>query len=312
MRHKLIVFSLILLALAACAAIGRGSGTVLAAGIDQTPRGQAFEYPGADNVSVVSQQCLPDGSVLININWQTYNLGYQWTDLSLYNNGWIWGTFVGIGPALPSATSQPWGGLLPGYWHYLRINTLTPFGWWPSSTISFFTRNDCFQAPFDSDGDGVPNSQDLCPNQFGSPAYGGCPVPQPGGGQFGNMCAAGWCPGQPAPAQFCPSQPQILIFPPPAAGCVWVTKGENSTYAIGEQVTVCWWLNRAMDIRIDTQRPTDTSPVLPLVSDDGRGGCTNTNYAGQPLITGLPTGQRITRLYGPSNQVLDTMIWYVQ
>jgi len=252
MRHKLIIFSLVLLAIAAGAAFSRGAGTALAYSSHSDQEKPVLNYPSADYVNVVSQQCLPDGTVLININWQTYNFGYQWIDLSLSNNGYVFGTFVGIGPVAPSATSQPWGGLLPGYTHYLRVNTLTQYGWYPSQVISFYTRNDCYYAPppppppppvyFDSDGDGIPNNQDACPNQYGYAAYNGCPVPQyPGnnGGQTGNMCAAGWCPGQPAPTQFCPSMPQILIYPPPAAGCVWVTKGSNATYYVGEQVTVC-------------------------------------------------------------------------
>ncbi len=263
MRRNLIAFSLVLLALAAGAAFGRGVSTALAASTHPNPQDrQVLEYPAADYVNVVSQQCQSDGTVLITLNWQSYNLGYQWIDLSLSNNGFGYGTFVGIGPVAPNANSQPWGGLLPGYTHYLRVNTLTQYGWYPSQTISFFTRNDCYyyQPPppppppvyYDSDGDGIPNNQDACPNQYGYAAYNGCPTPQnggayPGGGQTGNMCAVGWCPGQPAPAQFCPSQPQILIFPPPAGGCVWVTRGANSTYYVGEQVTICWWVNQTAE-----------------------------------------------------------------
>ncbi|HLF77104.1 MAG TPA: thrombospondin type 3 repeat-containing protein [Dehalococcoidia bacterium] len=304
MRHKLVVLSLVVLAMA----FGGSTAVAQAAGLSPGERAQRFEYPGVDNVSVVSQTCQADGTVLIQVNWTTYNLGYQWTDLSLHNNGWIWGTFVGVGPALPSATSQPWGGLLPGYWHYLRVNTLTPFGWWPSPTIAFFTRNDCFVQ--DSDGDGVPNNVDYCPNQFGSPAYGGCPIPTPPPpttARCEQPNGTGWCPGQPAPQQHCPAQAQILIFPPPPAGCVWVTKGENSNYVVGEQITICYWVNQPnVYVQVTTQRPDGTFVnAFEPGYDDGRGNCV--------LGTaGTPAGQRTTRLYTLNSQVLDTTVWNVQ
>ena len=57
-------------------------------------------YPGADNVRL-SQQCLADGRVRLNVNWTSYNLGPQWVDLSIFNNDFGFGTFLGYGP-LPS------------------------------------------------------------------------------------------------------------------------------------------------------------------------------------------------------------------
>ena len=38
--------------------------------------------------------------------------------------------------------SFTWDGILPGLTHYMRINTLTPYGWAVSQTITFTTR-DC-------------------------------------------------------------------------------------------------------------------------------------------------------------------------
>jgi hypothetical protein len=46
---------------------------------------------------------------------------------------------VGLGPLPPAQTQQEWGGLFPGTPHYLRLNTLTSSGWFPSATVSFTT-----------------------------------------------------------------------------------------------------------------------------------------------------------------------------
>jgi hypothetical protein len=61
----------------------------------------------------------------------------QWLDLSLLSNGSAPGTFVSAGPLPPSVTSFKWPGLLPGFIHYWRVNSLTPCGWYPSPTASF-------------------------------------------------------------------------------------------------------------------------------------------------------------------------------
>jgi len=102
MRQKLAILSLALLALAAGAVFSRG-GTALAASShnDAIQGPPVAEYPGADYVNVANQTCLSDGTVQINLSWQSYNLGYQWIDLSLTNNGFAQGTFVGIGPVAP-------------------------------------------------------------------------------------------------------------------------------------------------------------------------------------------------------------------
>jgi hypothetical protein len=267
-----------------------------------TPK--ALEYPGADNVSVVNQQCLSDGTVQVTVNWQSYNLGPQWIDLSLYNNGFAQGTFIGLGPLSPYSNSQPWGGLLPGNWHYLRVNTLTQYGWYPSQTVSFFTRNDCYYQPptvIDSDGDGVPDYRDTCPYQYG-PAYNnGCPVstpPPPNNG--GAMCGGSWCPGQPAPAQFCGVQPLVVQ----ARGCVWVTKGEGATYSIGEPITVCYWVSQPMYVQVTNKTPNGTN-IIVNGNDDGRGNCVTSTV-------GSPAGQRTTTLYTLNSQMLDSVTWNAQ
>jgi hypothetical protein len=96
----------------------------------------------AASIAVAGQQCTSASQVSVSFNWLSYNEGLQWFDLSLSNNGFAPGTFVGIGPLGSSQTSFSWDGILPGLTHFMRINTLTPYGWSVSQTLSFTTR-DC-------------------------------------------------------------------------------------------------------------------------------------------------------------------------
>lgn len=296
---------LVVLAFAAGGLLDGPTKPAKAAGTAPVERVRQFLYPGADFVNVVSQECLPDNRVRIFVTWNPYNLGPEWIDLTLQNNGWIFGTFIGLGAMPPTQSNFTWDWLLPGQTHYLRINTLTAFGWYPSSTISFVTRNDCF-FDIDSDGDGVPNSQDNCPFMPGPALNNGCPV---GGGAILCDPVTGWCPGQLPPASRCPAQLQIQVFPQPPAGCVWPTKGEGAAYVNGEAIRVCYWVNQAMNVFIQTLRPdgslaTNAGPGF----DDGRGNCVD-GVVGVP-----PAGQRTIRLFTGAqfNQLLDTAVWIGQ
>jgi hypothetical protein len=101
------------------------------------------EAAAAYNINVINQSCTGDGFVRINLAWGAPMEGAQWVDLSLSNNGFFPGTFIGIGPFGAYDGTGMWSGLQPGLLHFLRINTVTPFGWTPSQTISFTTRGDC-------------------------------------------------------------------------------------------------------------------------------------------------------------------------
>jgi len=304
---KRVLLLALLLALAASAGhFARGGPIAEASGTTPTERATRFEYPGADFVTVVSQECLPGNRVRIFVNWNPYNFGPQWIDLSLFNNDFIFGTFIGLGPMPPNQNNFMWDGLLPGLRHYLRINTLTAFGWFPSATITFVTRNDCGFALIDSDGDGIADVSDACPTLPGPAVNNGCPFNQ---GATNCDPVTGWCPGQPPPPSRCPVQPQILIFPPPAAGCVWPTKGNGATYVNGEPIRICYWVNQAMNVLVQSQRPdgsviNNAGPGF----DDGRGNCTD-GVVGVP-----PAGQRTIRLLtGPQfNQPIATGFWIGQ
>lgn len=64
-----------------------------------------------------------------------------WLDLSLFNNGFRPGTFLGAGPFHAVANSEfQWEGLVPSRSHFVRVNTLHDNGLWiPRMTESFVT-----------------------------------------------------------------------------------------------------------------------------------------------------------------------------
>ena len=153
------------------ALLGTGLGVLLfsaSLGLNRgatTPSAEAV----ADSIVVSGQQCMSASQVSVSFSWNAYNEGQEWFDLSLSNNGFAPGTFVGIGPLASGQTAFTWAGILPGLTHYLRINTLTPYGWSTSQTMAF-TTVDCQYA----------QSQIavVTPNQttFSYPVNGQCPA----------------------------------------------------------------------------------------------------------------------------------------
>jgi len=111
----------------------------------QSGGGVAEAFPNVDNLAVSGQTCLSDGTVGLSLSWTSYNQGGQWVDLTLFDNGFAPGSFVGLGPLSSGQNSFTWNGLKPGLLHFLRINTLAPSGWMPTA-ISFVSRGDC--APY--------------------------------------------------------------------------------------------------------------------------------------------------------------------
>lgn len=90
----------------------------------------------------VSQQCQPDGKVAVTFSWYGNDPTaiQQWIDLSIFNNGWQPGSFVGAGPFPGTTTSFTWNGLVAGVRHYTRVNQQLRSGVWdPSLTYMFDT-----------------------------------------------------------------------------------------------------------------------------------------------------------------------------
>lgn len=103
-----------------------------------TPGGALLPY----QIAVSSQEChasSPAG-ITTTLSWMPSRRGEQWLDISLFNNRFAPGTFVGIGPFPSTASSFAWSGLQPGTTHFLRVNTRSPSGWEPSRTIAFATQ----------------------------------------------------------------------------------------------------------------------------------------------------------------------------
>ena len=97
----------------------------------------------ATGVGVLSQSCPANGGVTVTFAWLPSFRGAQWLDLSLQNNGFAPGTFVGVGPLAAHEGSFTWDGVLAARRHYLRVNTFTPAGWRTSGTLTFDSRSDC-------------------------------------------------------------------------------------------------------------------------------------------------------------------------
>lgn len=87
-------------------------------------------------------QACENGRATVTFSWAqgAFDGDSQWIDLSLFNNGFAGGTFVGVGPMPGFQEVLVWQGLLPGRTHYYRINTFAVGGWHPTDAYSFTTR----------------------------------------------------------------------------------------------------------------------------------------------------------------------------
>ena len=96
-------------------------------------------YPGADNLHVASQQCMPDGSVTMTIAWTSSNAGFQQLDVSAFGNQFQPGTYMTY--SMPSGQiSYVVTGLRPGTAYYVRVNTATNIGFVATNTSVFATQ----------------------------------------------------------------------------------------------------------------------------------------------------------------------------
>lgn len=293
MKKLLAILAIALFAAFISGVAGRSAEAAQQPGIQ--PGSDVAQYPGADNVTI-STECMSDGHVRLRLGWTSYGFGPQFVDLSLSNNGFIFGTFVGLGPLSPYQNSFIWEGVLAGLQHYIRINTGTQFGWQPSQTYTFITPNCAYYPP--------------PPGQCGTyPYYIPCPITPPPPQQcVGTPNFNNYQPGNCAPVGAC-QMATIAISPAPPAGCVWTTKGEGSSYVVGEPVTYCYWVNMPMWVHIVATLPGGGQvEVLPWIQDNGQGGCAtygSPNPANDPFynqfliaMAGFPQGQRIAYLYG--------------
>jgi hypothetical protein len=134
--RRLVLFSVLA---AAAVLIGLGAPNI---GGGPGPKAAEAAFPGADNIVILNRQCMADGTVAVTIGWQPSGLGIQWVDVARVN-GFFFGGFSGVGPLSPFTNSITLTGLQRGTAFFLRVNTLTPFGWVATQTVSVFT--DCQQ-----------------------------------------------------------------------------------------------------------------------------------------------------------------------
>src|SRR3954452_22475198 len=69
-----------------------------------------------------SLSCLQNGTVRMDLHWFSQNEGTQWVDLSLANNGFLPGTFLGFGPLTSTQPQAVWDGLLSGGVRYVVVD----------------------------------------------------------------------------------------------------------------------------------------------------------------------------------------------
>lgn len=94
---------------------------------------------GTPVTGATAQVCDASGGVTVTFNWQASAPGSQWLDLSIFNNGFAPGSFVGAGPVASGNGSFVWTGIARSTTHFWRVNALTASGWSTSNTGSFRT-----------------------------------------------------------------------------------------------------------------------------------------------------------------------------
>ena len=109
--------------------------------------GSLFLIPGsrvhAAATNLAFTESCSNGKSNVTLSWTgTSSDGLQiWIDLTLFDNGWQAGTFIGAGPLAGSATSYVWNGLDANKTHYIRVNQQLVDGRWDTSqTYRFATR----------------------------------------------------------------------------------------------------------------------------------------------------------------------------
>jgi hypothetical protein len=126
---------------------GAGTATITATALGASGQTQIQLFcgtgPGAPQVpgATLAQpivQCFGNQANVI-FNWTPVpGADVQYVDLSLANNGFAGGTFIGFGPLAGNATSIQWNGLVAGQPHFWRVSAGVPgVGWVFSNTGSF-------------------------------------------------------------------------------------------------------------------------------------------------------------------------------
>ena len=79
------------------------------------------------------------GTVSVTLRWTPADEGQEWVDLSVFNNGFAPGTYIGDGPLADGTDALVWSGLLERTSHTVRVNSVTAVGWHPGPPLQFTT-----------------------------------------------------------------------------------------------------------------------------------------------------------------------------
>jgi hypothetical protein len=126
----------------------QGIATITATGLNTTGSVQISLFcgagPGGGQIpgAVINQpvvQCF-GGTANVTFSWTPVaNAEVQYVDLSLANNGFAGGTFIGFGPLTGTTNSIQWNGLVAGQTHYWRVSAGVPGAGWVFSATGSFT-----------------------------------------------------------------------------------------------------------------------------------------------------------------------------
>ena len=98
-----------------------------------------FTPCGTQRLLDLTYTCTGGGRATVTFRWAPASSPafFQFLDLTLFNNNFVPGTFLGLGPMAPTQQAQVWPGIIANAIHYFRVNTFSFFGWTPSGTGSF-------------------------------------------------------------------------------------------------------------------------------------------------------------------------------
>jgi hypothetical protein len=125
----------LLLVLVTASSLPSGSGVAQASN-SAGPQAKPYSSGGALQLdaSAGCSATLP-GKAKATFRWTPIaGSSQQWVDLSLFDNGFRPGTFIGAGPLAGSESTFTWEGLLPEALHYWRVNSFVGGAWQPSQT----------------------------------------------------------------------------------------------------------------------------------------------------------------------------------
>ena len=113
-------------------------GLALAPPLAGGPRPPAAAAATGATLSFPNTTCSGSGTASVKFAWTPIpGASEQWLDLTLLDNGFAPGTFIGAGALKPSVSEFTWTGIQGERAHLWRVNALTANGW-VTSTVGAF------------------------------------------------------------------------------------------------------------------------------------------------------------------------------